>query len=75
MATMYLTVRDVGERLNVSRDTARRLMLQMHHTEIGNERKRYWVTEAELDRFMASKQPTQSKRKPLSKMTIPRRKE
>ena len=54
--TVYLTPDDVAARLNVSRKTAKSLMMEMNPISItGTARKRYRVTEESLDAWMMRK--------------------
>ena len=55
--TVYLTPDDVAARLNVSRKTAKSLMMEMNPITItGKDRKRYRVTEESLEAWIAKKQ-------------------
>ena len=55
--TVYLTPDDVAARLNVSRKTAKSLMMEMNPITItGKDRKRYRVTEESLEAWITKKQ-------------------
>jgi len=61
--TVYLTPDDVAARLKVSRKTAKSLMMEMNPISItGTTRKRYRVTEENLEAWMAKKQKVKSVR-------------
>lgn len=54
--TRYLNPQEVADRLGVARRTAMALMMEMNPIAIcGTERKRYRVTEENLDRWMAKR--------------------
>ena len=54
--TVYLDPNQVAERLGVARRTAMSLMMEMNPIAIsGTVRKRYRVTEENLDRWMAKR--------------------
>ena len=55
--TRYLDPQEVADRLGVARRTAMELMMQMNPIAIsGTVRRRYRVTEENLDRWMARRQ-------------------
>ena len=65
--TRYLDPQEVADRLGVTRRTAMCLMMEMNPIHIcGNVRRRYRVTEANLEQWMAKRMTGRSGRGTIS---------